>query len=171
MTYPSPPPVPYQPFVPGASPLRAFYQSMVQVYRLKMKVANGTPTLTWNQVNAVIDPYVDIPGQMMCRLDLNFVRRNDMPMPLVAGRAPDRVGTVFYDCAIDPDTGAPYVLAGDRLYCIAGPIMGTFEIRTIPTAAVGISGVHHVETQIYEVSQSIAKGSQTPFPGSENSDT
>jgi hypothetical protein len=166
VTYPTPPPVPYQPFS-VASPLRALYQSLVQVYRLKMKVSGGTPTLTWNELSDVIDPFVAVPGQMMCRLDLGFIKRGDMPMPVSAGRAPDRQGTVFFDSVIDPDTGAPYVLAGDRLFCIAGPVMGTFEIRQIPTAAVGLAGAHHVECMVFEVAQSIAKGSQTPFPGSE----
>ena len=170
MTYPEQPPRPYQPFA-GTSPLRLFYQSMVQVLRIKMKVANGTPTLTWNPLTDVLDPYVDIPGQMMCRLDLAYVKRSDMPMPLVAGAAQPRQGTVFFDSAVDPDTGAPYVLAGDRLNCLAGPVMGTFEIRQIPTAAVDMTGPHHVEVSIWEVAASIAKGSQRPFPGSENEDT
>ena len=153
-----------------ASPLRGFYQSRVQVLRLKMKVTHGTPTLTWTVLGDVIDPYMEIPGQMMCRLDLGFIKRADMPMPLVAGAAPQRQGTVFFDTAIDPGTGAPFVLAGDRLNCVAGPITGTFEIRTIPTAAVGISGAHHIETAVWEVAKSIARGSETPFPGSEGPD-
>lgn len=170
MTYPDPPPKPYQVYaVP--SPLRAMYQSMVQVYRLKMKMQGGTPTLTWNLVQDIIDPFVAIPGQMMCRLDPGFIKQSDPPMAVAAGRAPDRVGTAFYDVSINPDTGTPFVLAGDRLFCIAGPIMGTFEIRTIPTAAVSLTGAHHVEVQVFEVAQSIAKGSQTPFPGSEGPET
>lgn len=161
--------MPYQPFA-TTSPLRAHYQSLVQVLRLKMKVSNGTPNLTWFVLPDVIDPYVDIPGQMMCRLDLGFIKRTDMPMPVTAGRAPDRTGTLFFDAAIDPSTGAPFVLAGDRIQCLAGPITGVFEIRAIPTAAVSITGSHHIEIQVFEVSQSIAKGSQTPFPGSEGPD-
>jgi hypothetical protein len=170
VTYPTPPPTPYQAFA-VSSPLRSLYQSLVQVYRLKMKIVSGTPTLTWSVIPDVCDPFVAIPGQMMCRLDLGFIKRGDMPMPVTAGRAPDRSGTVFFDVSVNPDTGAPYVLAGDRLFCVAGPITGTFEIRTIPTAATALVGAHHVEVQVFEVAQSIAKGSQTPFPGSENSDT
>lgn len=170
MTYPAQPPQPYKVFaVP--SPLRAMYLSLVSVSRLKMKVVNGAPSMTWNPLTDIIDPLVDIPGQMMCRLELGFIKRGDMPMPVVAGRAPDRNGTVYFDSVINPSTGTPYVLAGDRLFCLAGPIMGTFEIRTIPTAAVGFGGAHHIEVQVFEVAQSIAKGSPTPFPGSENSDT
>lgn len=170
MTYPNQPPLPYTPFA-TVSPLRSLYQSLVQVIRLKMKVTSGSPQLTWTEVPDVIDPMVDIPGQMMCKIDLGFIRRGDMPMPLVAGRAPDRNGTVFFDAILSPDTGAPYVLAGDRLRCIAGPVVGTFELRTIPTAAVGLAGVHHIECQVFEVAQSLAKGGPTPFPGSEGKDT
>lgn len=169
MTYPSPPPGPYRPYA-TTSPLRIFYQSLVRVMRLKMKVSNGTPTLTWTALDMVLDPYVDIPGQMMCRLDLGFIKRSDMPMPLVAGASPARQGTAYFDVAIDPDAGTPYVLAGDRLNCLAGPIQGTFEIRQIPTAAVDLTGAHHCEVQIWEVAASIAKGSQTPFPGSQGPD-
>lgn len=170
MTYPQQPPQPYRPYA-VSSPLRSLYQSVVQVVRLKMKMVTGTPSLTWNALPDIIDPFMEIPGQMMCRLDLGFIRRGDMPMPIGAGRAPDRQGTAFFDTAINPDTGAPYVLAGDRLFCLAGPIMGTFEIRTIPTAAVDLTGAHHVEVQVFEVASSIAKGSPTPFPGSEGPDT
>lgn len=170
MTYPDPPPRPYQPFA-TASPLRSLYQSLVQVYRIKMKMQGGTPTLTWNVVPDVLDPFVAIPGQMMCRLDIGFIKRGDMPMPIGAGRAPDRQGTAFFDAAIDASTGASLVTAGDRLYCVGGPVTGTFEVRTIPTAAVSLTGAHHVEVSVYEVAQSIAKGSQTPFPGSEGPDT
>lgn len=147
--------------------MRAWYKSLVAVYRLKMKVINGSPTLTWNQLTTVIDPFVEIPGQMMCRLDLGFVKRGDLPMPVGAGRAPDRNGTVFFDAILQPGSAQPFVLAGDRLLCLSGPIQGTFEIRTIPTAAIGISGAHHIEVQVFEVAQSIAQGSPTPFPGSE----
>lgn len=170
MTYPEPPPQPYQPFaVP--SPLRVLYQSLVNVLRVRMRVVNGTPSLAWSPLPAVIDPFVAMPGQMMCRIDLQFVKRTDPPMPVVAGRAPDRTGTAFFDAALDPDTGAPFVLAGDRLQCVAGPVTGTFELRTIPTAALGFAGPHHIECQVFEVAQSVAKGSQTPFPAGEGPDT
>ncbi len=170
MTYPQLPPVPYQPFaVP--SPMRVHYQSRVQVMRLKMKVRDGTPSLTWTELPSVIDPFMDVPGQMMCRVHLGFIRRGDLPMPITAGVAPQRQGVVYFDAGIDPDTGAPFVLAGDRLYCIGGPIMGTFEIRSVPQAEVGFGGAHHCEAQIWEINKSLAKGSPTPFPGSENTET
>lgn len=137
-----------------------------------MRVVNGIPTLTWSVLPVIIDPFVGIDGQMMCRLDLAMIKQTDPPMPLVAGRAPDRMGTMYYDSIINPATpGVPYVLAGDRVTTVAGPIFGVFEIRTIPTAAVDLAGPHHIEVQIFEVAQSIAAGSPTPFPGSEGPET
>lgn len=170
MTYPNQPPTPYNPFA-IYSPLRVSYVSLVQVMRLKSKITNGTPSLIWTTLPDVIDPFVDIPGQMMVNLQLGFIRRGDMPMPLTAGAAAQRQGTVYFDAAINPDTNEPYVLAGDRLYCIGGPIQGTFEIRSVPQAAVSFGGVHHCETQVWEVAKSLAKGTATPFPGSEGPDT
>lgn len=169
MTYPNQPPTPYNPFA-IYSPLRVSYVSLVQVMRLKNKVSKGTASLTWTTLVDVIDPFVDIPGQMMCNLQLGFIRRGDLPMPLTAGAAAQRQGVAYFDAAINPDTNEPYVLAGDRLYCIGGPIQGTFEIRSVPQAAVSFGGVHHVETQVWEVAKSLAKGTPTPFPGSEGPD-
>jgi hypothetical protein len=170
VTYPARPPVPSQPFA-ISSPLRVHYLSLVQVVRLRKKVVQGAVTLTWSELPSVIDPFVNIPGQMMCCLQLGFIRRTDMPMPITAGAAPQRQGIVLFDAALDPDTGAPYVLAGDRLFCIGGPIMGTFEIRSVPQAAVSFGGVHHIETLCWEVAKSIAAGSQQPFPGSDPAET
>lgn len=171
VTFPSPPPNPYQPFA-TTSPLRIVYQSLVNVLRLTNKVTSGMPSVSWAPLTDVIDPYVGVPGQMMCRLDLGFIKRGAaQPMPLVAGRAPDRVGVAFFDAQMDPETGAPFVLVGDRLQAIAGPVQGTFDIRIIPTAALDITGAHHIEVEIIEVAQSLAKGSLTPFPGSEGPDT
>lgn len=175
MTYPSGAPTPYQPFA-IVSPLRSLYKSLVQIMRLQMKVTNGAPHLTWTAIPDLLDPFVEIPGQMMCRIDLQFIRAGNamaaaLPMPVAAGRAPDRVGTLFFDAQINPSTGAPYVLAGDHIICLSGPILGTFEIREIPTSVLDGFGAHHVEAGIAEVAQSIAKGSQTPFPGSQGPET
>jgi hypothetical protein len=170
VTFPQQPPAPYNPFA-VYSPLRVSYLSLVNVMRLKMKVTNGTPALTWTALPGVIDPFVAVPGQMLCHISLGFIRRGDLPMPLTAGVAAQRQGVVYFDSAIDPDTNAPYVLAGDRLYCIGGPVQGTFELRSVPQSEISFGGVHHIECQIWEVSKAIAVGSQTPFPGSENSDT
>ncbi len=156
--------VPYLPSVP--SPLRSFYSTVAQVLRLnEVLQAGGGMVMTWNPLTAVVDPILDLPGLLACRIDLTFLRPGkDQPAPFVAGRAQDRVGVAYFDLAASV-SGIPYILAGDRLECVSGPIFGTFEIRNIPDVAQdGFSG-HHVEVQVIEVSQALQPGSPTPFPG------
>jgi len=159
-------PQPYVPFAPGQG-LRMFYTSTCQVLRAAETVMpGGGVAITWPAVGTVVDPQLGQPGLLQCRLDLTFVRPGkDQPAPLVAGRAPDRSGVCYFDVASDPATGIPYVLAGDRLRCVAGPIFGTFEIRPIPDVAQNMVGGHHIEVQVIEVSQMISAGSPQPFPG------
>jgi hypothetical protein len=147
--------------------MRALYHSMVQVTRLAATItADGSATMTWSPITAVVDLFLNAPGYLMCRLDLQFIRRGiDQPAALVAGKAPDRVGVVYYDPVTDT-SGVPLVLAGDRLVCVSGPVMGTFDIRVVPDVAQDFLGAHHVETQVVEVSQSLQPGSIQPFPGS-----
>ena len=160
-------PQPYVPFAPGQSAIRMFYTSICQVQRLAAVMdAGGGASLTWNDVATVVDPVYGQPGLLQCRLDLTFLRPGkDQPMPLVAGRAPDRTGVCYFDLATDLDN-IPLVVSGDRLVCVSGPIFGTFELRTIPDVAQSLTGAHHVETQVVEVSQMLQPGSPTPFPGS-----
>lgn len=128
--------------------LRHLYHSRVEVLRLKQTMQNGVPTHSWEKATTVVDPILGVPGEMMCRLDLNYVRPGkDAPMPVVAGRAPDRVGVLFFDPV---DT----VLSGDRIRVLAGPIAGVFEIRATPDPAAGFAAAHHNEVQIIEVTQS-----------------
>jgi len=144
-----------------------FYTSACQVLRNVPQLDDsGGMTLGWTPVTDIVDPELDQPGLLQCRLDLQLVRPGkDAPAPLAAGRAPDRVGVVFFDLAAGPD-GAPLVRAGDRLECVAGPVYGTFEIRVVPDVAQDLTGGHHVEVQVIEVSQMLQPGSPTPFPGS-----
>ncbi len=144
-----------------------FYSSTCQVLRnVPQMEAGGGMILGWTKVTDIVDPILDQPGLLQCRLDLHLVRPGkDAPAPLVAGRAPDRVGVAFFDLAPGP-SGAPLVLAGDRLECVAGPIFGTFDIRVIPDVAQDLVGGHHVEVQCVEVSAMLQPGSPTPFPGS-----
>jgi hypothetical protein len=160
-------PLPYTAFAPGAG-LRMFYTSTCKVLRAAETMTDGgAMVLSWNPVTTKIDPGLTQPGLLQCRLDLTFVRPGkDQPAPLVAGRAPDRTGVCYFDLGADQVTGIPYVLAGDRLLCVAGPIFGTFEIRPIPDVAQDMIGAHHVEVQVIEVSQMIRQGSPQPFPGS-----
>lgn len=160
---------PYQPFIPSpsASSMRALYRSVVQVQRLTPVMdADGGMEVTWQTITDVLDNILQTPGQLQCRLDIGFIRPGkDQYAPLVAGRAPDRVGVCYYDSVTDAN-GVPLVKSGDRLVCVAGPIFGTFEIRLIPDVAQDFTGAHHVEVQVVEVNQQTQPGSPTPFPGS-----
>lgn len=128
----------------------------------------GTATVSWAPISAVLDPTLGA-GQQRCRLDLQFIRRGiDQPAPMIAGRAPDRVGVAFFLPVTDAN-GRPLVRAGDRLVCIADPntgrlpVFGTFEIRTPPDVAQDMLGGHHVEVQIVEVAESNIN-TTTPYP-------
>lgn len=160
-------PHPYVPYAPGQAGLRMFYSSVCQVLRLDSSLGSGgAMTLAWNPVTTVVDPVVNQPGMLGCRLDLTFLRPGkDQPAPVTAGRAPDRTGVCYFDLATDV-SGVPLVLAGDRLRCVSGPIFGTFDIRLIPDVAQDLGGAHHVEVQVIEVSQMLKPGSPTPYPGS-----
>jgi hypothetical protein len=158
---------PYVPYAPGQGGMRMFYTSACQVLRLAESLqAGGGMTWSWNPVTAVVDPVLGTPGLLMCRLDLTFIRPGkDQPPPMVAGRAPDRIGVCYFDLATAANN-VPLVLSGDRLECISGPIFGTFDIRVVPDVAQDMIGAHHVEVQVVEVSQMLKPGSPTPFPGS-----
>lgn len=127
--------------------MRHLYHTRAEVLRLRQEFSDGVPTMTWQQVDQIVDPVLGVPGELMCRIDLQFVRPGkDQPMPVVAGRAPDRVGLMFFDATTE-------ILSGDRIHCIDGPISGTFEIRATPDPAVGHMLAHHMEVQIIEVAQ------------------
>jgi hypothetical protein len=126
----------------------------------------GGMSLAWQRLTTIVDPILDEPGLLKCLLNIGLVRPGkDYPAPFVAGRAPDRVGVVFYDCAADVN-GVPFVKAGDRLQCVLGPVYGIWEIRMIPDVEQDFIGAHHMEAQVIEVSQALAPGTITPFPGS-----
>jgi hypothetical protein len=148
------------------SPLRALYRSQVQVMRVSPQLTDaGALSLTWGPIGDQLDPFLKAPGQFMCRLDVGFMRPGkDAPMPLTAGRAPDRVALMFFDPAVGPN-GFSLVLAGDRIVCLSGPVYGTWEIRQIPEVAQDFTGVHHMEVQVVEVSQALETPGLTPFPG------
>lgn len=135
--------------------MRHLYASRCEVLRLSGVLVDGSPDMDWSKVSTVVDPDLGIPGELMCRLDLSFLRPGkDAPMPLVAGRAPDRIGVCFFDTSAD-------VKAGDRLHCLSGPVSGTFEIRSIPDSADDFASSHHMEVQVVEVAQQLT----STFPG------
>lgn len=127
--------------------LRHLYASRVEVLRLNLDMSDGVPQQSWDKVGEIIDPLLGVPGEMMCRIDLAFQRPGkDQPMPIVAGRAPDRVGLMFFDVTEG-------IRAGDRFRCIDGPVAGTFEMRVQADPAQNYSQAHHLEVQIVEVAQ------------------
>jgi len=145
---------------------RGLYRSVAQVLRLQPVLqAGGGMSVAWAPVTDILDPYLATPGMLACRLDLLFTRPGkDAPMPMVAGRAPDRVGVMFCDLPADIN-GLPLVKAGDRFQLVSGPIAGTFELRQAPELAQDYIGAAHAEFQVTEVSQALQPGSYTPFPG------
>jgi hypothetical protein len=138
--------------------MRHLYNSRVVVEELSGDFDAGTPTYTWVRSVAILDPALGVPGELMCRLDLNFIRPGkDQPQPIVAGRAPDRMGLMLFDATAG-------IKAGQRIRVIDGPAAGaTFEIRAVPDPAQGFSDTHHMEVQVIEVAQQL----RGVFPGTD----
>jgi hypothetical protein len=130
--------------------MRHLYNTQVEVLRLSLSQDRpGLPTQSWQKIPAIVDPILGVPGEMKCRIDLAYQRPGkDQPMPLVSGRAPDRVGLMFFDATDE-------IRSGDRFHCVDGPISGTFEIRVMPDPAADYSAAHHMEVQIIEVAQTM----------------
>ncbi len=127
--------------------MRHLFHTRAEVLRLSQERRNGVPELTWQKVHTIVDRTLGVAGELKCRIDLSFQRPGkDQPMPVVAGRAPDRVGLMFL-------SATRHILAGDRIRCLAGPISGTFEIRAMPDVAADFFVAHHMEVQIIEVAQ------------------
>lgn len=157
---------PYQPFQ-QQTPMRGLYSSVVQVLRLTPTMdANFGMSVSWTAISSIVDPVLDIPGQLLCRLAIGFLRpgKDQLP-PIVAGRPQDRFGVMYFDPATDA-SGVPLVKSGDRFLCVSGPISGTWEMRNIADQLQGYHGAAHCEVQVVEVAAQSGAGSPTPFPGS-----
>lgn len=128
--------------------MRHLYNCRAEVARLRVDVTNGLASQTWQKLDVIIDPYLGVPGELMCRVDWTFQRPGkDQPAPVSAGRAPDRVGVMFFDATTE-------ILAGDRFHALEGPVQGQWEIRVMPDPAQGFGMLaHHMEVQIIEVAQ------------------
>ena len=124
--------------------MRHLFASRVAILRQTGVFTFGSPNLSWTKIDDICDPFLGVPGEMMCRIDIGYFRPGrDFPAPVNAGRAPDRVGLLVYSFT-------EAVKGADRIECIDGPITGTFEIRSIPEVAVGFSTAHHIEVPIVE---------------------
>lgn len=130
--------------------MRHLYNTRAEVIRPQQDIIDGDATMSWQKVTDVLDTWLGVAGELMCRIDLAFQRPGkDQPMPLVAGRAPDRVGVLFCD-------PTDQLRSGDRLHCLDGPVQGTFELRVMPDPIAGFGPyVHHLEAQVIEVSQNM----------------
>lgn len=127
--------------------MRWLFNTRLEVTRLSLEMVKGVPQQTWQKLDVIVDPFLGVPGEMMCRIDLQYQRPGkDLPMPVVAGRAPDRVGVMFLDAT-------DQIRSGDRFRCLQGPVQGVFEIRVMPDPAQAYSLAHHMEVQIIEVAQ------------------
>lgn len=126
---------------------------------MQIKMSNGSMKNERTKISEIVDPVLGVPGELMCRLDLNFVRPGkDQPSALASGRAIDRVGVLFCDAT-------PNLLAGDWLKLVGGPVTGTFELRATPDGAVDFSNVHHLEVQVSEVAPSAVRSPGTTVGG------
>lgn len=137
--------------------MRHLYSSRCEVLRQSGTVHQGIPTVAWQKITDIVDTRLGVPGEFLCRLDVGFLRPGrDMPMPIVGGRAPDRVALLFYDVTDG-------IKAGDRVRTLAGPVTGTFEIRVIPEPIQDFGIAHHMEVQVVEVAAALTG----QFPGGE----
>lgn len=113
------------------------FPNKVNVLRTIETSVNGAAAYSWSVVMRNKD----------VRLDLSFLRPGrDIPSPLEAGTARDRVGICF----------APPTLVlkpGDRLQCVSGPVAGTFQVEDQPDGAQGYASLHHYEIFVKEVAQ------------------
>ncbi len=138
-------------FLQTPSFMRMLYASQVDVLRLvTTDIEGGSASSSWVKIEDIVDPIWGVPGELMCRIATSFLRPGkDLPPPVVAGRAPDRVGVLYCDAT-------PYLKAGDRVRCVTGDVYGTFELRVTPDLALNQTTVGHMEVQIIEVAQSLA---------------
>lgn len=115
--------------------------SHVKVWRPQVSMQDGILTTAWISVSGLED--------VRCRLEVNFYRPGkDAPLPIQAGRAPDRA-CVYW---VDPGTD---FRPGDHLECVSGPVFGVWRVQTRPDSAVSMRYLHHLEGQAIEVHSSI----------------
>src|SRR5688500_4977533 len=118
--------------------------SLVEVLRHRSTRVDGALNVGWYPLEGSPDV-----GRILVRFDLSFVRPGkDALPPHLSGVQQDRIGVMFADAWT-----ANLLKAGDRVRCLSGPIVGTFEIRNIPDEAMGYDSAHHIEVEVVEASQ------------------
>lgn len=120
--------------------------STVCVWRSLATTVDGVLTASWSPVSGL--------ESVRCRIEVGFYRPGrDAPLPVQAGRAPDRPAVYW----VAPGTD---LRPGDRMECIAGPVIGTWEIRTVPDTALNMKHLHHLEGQCIETNPAFVGGMQ-----------
>jgi len=110
--------------------------SRVRVSRPATSFEDGVLTTTF-------EPVVGLES-VPVRLEVGFYRPGkDQPLPVQAGRAPDRVATYWAAPGVD-------LRPGDQMEAISGPVGGVWQIRTYPDQALDMASVHHIEGQCVE---------------------
>jgi hypothetical protein len=131
------------------SALRHLYASRAAVSRQVAIEIRGITRVEYQPLNLMIDPIWGVPGELLCRVDLNFTRpgKDQLP-PVVTGRAPERVGVMFCDVT-------NLLKDGDRLTMLSGPITGQWDLWAVPDVVVGYSEGHHIEVAVISVPRSL----------------
>lgn len=133
------------------------FNSRVATYREILSTNKGIADVSYQLVIGM--------ERVPCRLDVIFLRPGkDIPEPIQAGKAPDRVGILFASV----EAG---FRAGDVITVVPNdfgklPVSGTFQIKVIPDIAQDFSSAHHVEIQIVENAQPVDDFTR-PWPGGE----
>lgn len=127
--------------------MRHLFNNTVEILESITTIVEGARVQAWNKSSANFDATC-APGEMKCRLDLIFLRPGkDAPMPVVAGRTPDRTGIMY--CSNTPE-----LKGGQIVKVVAGPYLGSsFLLKMRPDEAQNFSGSHHIEVQVFEVAQ------------------
>lgn len=139
--------------------MRTLFNSTATIARLDPVVSDGKMTATYPTVNDIVDPFLGIPGTMKCRIDVFHQRPGkDAPIPIEAGRAPDRTAIMY--CSVTPN-----LKAGDYVTMTDGPYVGSrWLIKTVPDVAQNMKIGHHIEVQIIEIPSALMMNT---FPGKE----
>lgn len=120
---------------------RSLLKHRCTIMRADVDLDTGSPVYNW----------VDVKTNVMCRLDLNFVRMGkDQLWTPEAGRSTERSGVIFFlpTAPIKP---------GDWVKITKGP-KGIFSLEAAVDEAWGQSDVHHFEIGAKEVPQQLALG-------------
>jgi hypothetical protein len=136
--------------------MQHLFNSTVRAEELQRTVIDGEQAMSWSQATSG-DPYGDFAlTRLPCRIDMGFLRpgKDIAPAP-EAGKAPDRIGVMFCAAWVPIRAGMRFVTVPNDDGSM--PVAGTFELRVNPDGAIGFRDAHHLEMQVIESVQSVAK--------------